>query len=78
MLTEAGVFDTIVSAITTKLGNKMNVIVIMVLTTLIGGFSILTGNFTPCLLYTYQASSLPEYEEEYFSEDSPCIEDRRE
>ena len=30
MLTEAGVFDTIVSAITTKLGNKMNVIVIMV------------------------------------------------
>ena len=31
MLTEAGVFDTIVSAITTKLGNKMNVIVIMVL-----------------------------------------------
>ena len=30
MLTEAGVFDTIVSAITTKLGNKMNVIVISV------------------------------------------------
>ena len=50
-------FWAIGSAITTNLGNKMNVIVIMVLTTLIGGFSILTGNFTPaylitCLLYT--------------------------
>lgn len=53
MLTEAGMFDTIVSAITNKLGNKMNVIVIMVLTTLIGGFSILTGNFTPAYLITF-------------------------
>ncbi len=53
MLTEAGVFDTIVSAITTKLGDKMNVIVIMILTTLIGGFSILTGNFTPAYLITF-------------------------
>ncbi len=53
MLTEAGVFDTIVSAITRKLGDKMNVIVIMVLTTLIGGFSILTGNFTPAYLITF-------------------------
>lgn len=53
MLTEAGVFDTIVSAITTKLGNKMNVIVIMILTTLIGAFSILTGNFTPAYLITF-------------------------
>lgn len=53
MLTEAGVFDTIVTAVTTKLGSKMNVIVIMVLTTLIGGFSILTGNFTPAYLITF-------------------------
>lgn len=53
MLTEAGVFDTIVTAVTTKLGHKMNVIVIMVLTTLIGGFSILTGNFTPAYLITF-------------------------
>lgn len=53
MLTEAGVFDTIVTAVTTKLGNKMNVIVIMVLTTVIGGFSILTGNFTPAYLITF-------------------------
>lgn len=53
MLTEAGMFDTIVSAIIKKLGNKMNVIVIMVLTTLIGGFSILTGNFTPAYLITF-------------------------
>lgn len=53
MLTEAGVFDTIVSAITRKLGDKMNVIVIMILTTLIGGFSILTGNFTPAYLITF-------------------------
>lgn len=53
MLTEAGVFDTIVTAVTTKLGNKMNVVVIMILTTLIGGFSILTGNFTPAYLITF-------------------------
>ena len=31
----------------------MNVIVIMILTTLIGGFSILTGNFTPAYLITF-------------------------
>lgn len=53
MLTEAGMFDTIVSAVTRKLGNRMNVIVIMILTTLIGGFSILTGNFTPAYLITF-------------------------
>lgn len=53
MLTEAGVFDTIVTAVTTKLGNKMNVVVIMILTTVIGGFSILTGNFTPAYLITF-------------------------
>ncbi len=53
MLTEAGVFDTIVSVITGKLGNKMNVIVLMILTTVIGGFSILTGNFTPAYLITF-------------------------
>ena len=46
-------FDTIVTAVTTKLGSKMNVIMIMVLTTLIGGFSILTGNFTPAYLITF-------------------------
>lgn len=53
MLTETGMFDTIVGAITNKLGNKMNVIVIMILTSLIGGFSILTGNFTPAYLITF-------------------------
>ena len=53
MLTEAGVFDTIVTVVTTKLGNKMNVVVIMILTTVIGGFSILTGNFTPAYLITF-------------------------
>lgn len=53
MLTETGMFDTIVSAVTRKLGNKMNVIVIMVLTSLIGAFAILTGNFTPAYLITF-------------------------
>lgn len=53
MLTETGMFDTIVSAITKKLGNKMNVIVIMILTSLIGAFAILTGNFTPAYLITF-------------------------
>lgn len=53
MVTEAGMFDTIVSALINKLGNKMNVLVIMMLTTFIGGFSILTGNFTPAYLITF-------------------------
>lgn len=53
MLTESGMFDTIVTTITDKLGAKMNVVVIMILTTLIGGFSILTGNFTPAYLITF-------------------------
>ncbi|MCP0887548.1 citrate:H+ symporter [Ligilactobacillus sp. WILCCON 0076] len=51
MLTESGMFNTIVNALTSHL--KMNVIVLMVLTTLIGGFSILTGNFTPAYLITF-------------------------
>lgn len=53
MLTEAGVFDTIVSAVTNKLGDKMNVIVIMILTSVIAAFAILTGNFTPAYLITF-------------------------
>lgn len=53
MLTETGMFDTIVGAITKKLGSKMNVIVIMILTSLVGGFSIMTGNFTPAYLITF-------------------------
>lgn len=39
MLTEAGVFDTIISAVTNKLGDKMNVIVIMILTSVIAALS---------------------------------------
>lgn len=53
MLTEAGVFDTIISAVTNKLGDKMNVIVIMILTSVIAAFAILTGNFTPAYLITF-------------------------
>ena len=53
MLTETGVFDTIVSAVTNKLGDKMNVIVIMILTSVIAAFAILTGNFTPAYLITF-------------------------
>lgn len=53
MLTEAGMFDTIVSALTSRLGKKMNVAVIMVLTSVIGAFAILTGNFTPAYLITF-------------------------
>jgi len=48
-----GVFDTIVSAVTNKLGDKMNVIVIMILTSVIAAFAILTGNFTPAYLITF-------------------------
>lgn len=51
MLTESGMFNTIVAAVTNHL--KMNVLVLIVLTTFIGGFSILTGNFTPAYLITF-------------------------
>lgn len=72
MLTEAGVFDTIVMAVTKKLGKKMNVIVIMVLTTLIGGFSILTGNFTPAYLITFPIL-VPLYKEFDFDREAAFI-----
>ncbi len=51
MLTKTGMFNTIVNFITSKV--KMNAVVLMILTTLIGGFSILTGNFTPAYLITF-------------------------
>ncbi len=72
MLTEAGMFDTIVMAVTKKLGNKMNVIVIMILTTLIGGFSILTGNFTPAYLITFPIL-VPLYKEFDFDREAAFI-----
>lgn len=72
MLTEAGMFDTIVMAVTKKLGNKMNVIVIMILTTLIGGFSILTGNFTPAYLITFPIL-VPLYKEFDFDREDAFI-----
>lgn len=51
MLTDSGMFDTIVTWITSKL--KINAIVLIVLTTVIGAFAILTGNFTPAYLVTF-------------------------
>ena len=72
MLTEAGMFDTIVMAVTKKLGNKMNVVVIMILTTLIGGFSILTGNFTPAYLITFPIL-VPLYKEFDFDREAAFI-----
>lgn len=51
MLTKTGMFNTIVNFVTSKV--KMNAVILMVLTTLIGGFSILTGNFTPAYLITF-------------------------
>ncbi|QGF40278.1 citrate:H+ symporter [Limosilactobacillus gastricus] len=51
MLTDSGMFDTIVTWITSKL--KINAIVLIILTTVIGAFAILTGNFTPAYLVTF-------------------------
>lgn len=53
MLTETGMFDTIVGGITRLIGSRMNVIVIMVLTTVIAAVGMLTANISTCYLVTF-------------------------
>lgn len=53
MLTETGMFDTIVGGITGMIGSRMNVIVIMVLTTVIAAVGMLTANISTCYLVTF-------------------------
>ncbi len=51
MVSESGTFDTIVTWIADHL--KINAVVLIVLTSVIGAFAILTGNFTPAYLITF-------------------------
>lgn len=53
MLTETGMFDTIVGGITGMIGSRMNVIVIMILTTVIAAVGMLTANISTCYLVTF-------------------------
>ena len=66
MLTETGMFDTIVGAITKLIGDKMNVIVIMILTTVISAFGMLTANISTCYLVTFPIM-LPLYKKYRFN-----------
>lgn len=53
MLTETGMFDTIVKKLVTMLGNKMNVIVIVVMTSVIGAVGYLTASFSTAYLVCF-------------------------
>lgn len=53
MLTETGMFDKIVGRITGLIGSRMNVVVIMVLTTVVAAVGMLTANISTCYLVTF-------------------------
>lgn len=53
MLTETGMFDKIVGAITSLIGSRMNVVVIMALTTIVAAVGMLTANISTCYLVTF-------------------------
>lgn len=53
MLTETGMFDRIVGSITGLIGSRMNVVIIMVLTTVIAAVGMLTANISTCYLVTF-------------------------
>lgn len=53
MLTETGMFDRIVGSITGLIGSRMNVVIIMILTTVIAAVGMLTANISTCYLVTF-------------------------
>lgn len=53
MLTETGMFDRIVNAIIGKIGNKLNVVGIMIMTTVIGAVAYLTANMSTAYLICF-------------------------
>lgn len=53
MLTETGMFETIIGGITKVIGSRMNVVVIMILTTVIAAIGMLTANISTCYLITF-------------------------
>lgn len=53
MLTEAGMFDTIINGFVRLVGNRMNVIVIMIMTTVIGALAYLTASMSTAYLICF-------------------------
>ncbi|MGT2906673.1 SLC13 family permease [Streptococcus dentiloxodontae] len=53
MLTETGMFDQIINAIIKKIGKRLNVVGIMILTTLIGAVAYLTANMSTTYLICF-------------------------
>lgn len=66
MLTETGMFDKIVGALTGIIGSRMNVVVIMVMTTVIAAIGMLTANISTCYLITFPIM-LPLYKKYNFN-----------
>ncbi len=53
MLTETGMFDIIVGALMKLIGNKMNVVVVMIMTSVIGAVGYLTANMSTTYLICF-------------------------
>lgn len=53
MLTETGMFDIMVNAVIKRIGNKLNVVSVMALTTVIGAIAYLTANMSTTYLVTF-------------------------
>lgn len=66
MLTETGMFDKIVGGLTGLIGTRMNVVVIMVMTTVIAAIGMLTANISTCYLITFPIM-LPLYKKYKFN-----------
>ena len=66
MLTDTGMFDTIVGGITGLIGSRMNIIFIMALTTIIAAVGMLTANISTCYLVTFPIM-MPLYKRYHFN-----------
>lgn len=53
MLTETGMFDTIINAFVDMIGNRMNVVIVMIMTTVIGALGYLTANMSTTYLICF-------------------------
>jgi len=53
MLNECGMFDIIINKLLSVLGKRMNVVVVVILTTVIGGIGYLTANFSTVYLLCF-------------------------
>ncbi|MGT2949724.1 SLC13 family permease [Streptococcus cuniculi] len=53
MVTETGMFDTLISAVMKKLGHRLNIIGVMVLTTVLGAIAYLTANMSTTYLIVF-------------------------